>query len=149
MLELTGEGCAKDIDHVWHLVSLHTQCVQRIIILDILDVQLVGADADNGSCTSGERTREGFTPSPAKTDRISDEYGRPRTCIVPLGRREDRNIPRTTDSPRPALDLEIWKADGSRHCIRGDPRTRQGSNPEQAPQKMISKKRKIDQLYLA
>ena len=84
-----------------------------------------------------------------KTDRIADEYGRSRTCIVPLGRREDRNIPRTTDSPRPALDLEIWKEDGSRHCIRGEPHTRQGSNREQAPQQLISRKRKIYQLYQA
>ena len=149
MLELTGVSYTKDIDHVWHLISFHTQGVQRIIILNILDMQLVGGDANNGTCASVERTEEDFKPSPAKTDRISCGYGRSRTYIVPLGRREDRNIPHTTDLPRPALDLEIWKVDGSRHCIRVDSNTRQGSNQEQAPQQLVSRKKKLYQLCQA
>ena len=38
MLILTGEWCTKNFDHVWDLVSLHTQCVQRVMKLDILDM---------------------------------------------------------------------------------------------------------------
>ena len=38
MLELTGEWCTKHVGHVWDLVSLHAQCVQRITKLDFLDV---------------------------------------------------------------------------------------------------------------
>ena len=58
MLELTGVSYTKDIDHVWHFIPFHTQCVQRIIILDILDMQLVGADADNGAYTVLSRQKK-------------------------------------------------------------------------------------------
>ena len=38
MMEPTGEWCTKHIDHVRDLVSLHAQCVQRVIKLEVLDM---------------------------------------------------------------------------------------------------------------
>ena len=125
----TGKWCAKDINHVGHLVSLHTQCVQGIMILDILDVQFVGGDADNGPCAVGEpKAVKGpginwCARRASANNRNLDVCDQSHTCIVRHGRPDYRNRPRTTCSPQLASALEIWKVDGNRHYKQDGSRT--------------------------
>ena len=115
--KLTGELCAKDVDHVPQFIALHARCVKDAPAVDVVDARLIGCNTNRWSCVFSSLIYSRVE------DNISKGLRPYFWWIRSTSQSTDRHAPHgnqstlhTSVSHPPASCLGKQRVNGGKHC---------------------------------